>query len=278
MSPVRVFLVGFAAVMCATACGPFQRSGHSATPERPIRVVTYNIHAGHGDLARTAETIRAMSPDMVALQEVDVHWSERSGFVDQVATLASALGMEARFAPIYSLPNRDNSAVTREFGVAFLSRHRIVTWRNDTLTRLSTQDSNAVPSPAPGLLEAVVDVGGSRIHVLNTHLDYRADPRVRRTQATEMAAVIARVAEPLMVFGDFNASPDAAELAPLFARLRDAWPADSGSGFTYPADKPAKRIDYVLVSRDFRVVAARVPVTEASDHRPVVVDIAWRRD
>jgi endonuclease/exonuclease/phosphatase family metal-dependent hydrolase len=269
-------LIGAAAVVIG-ACGPFHHSGHGVS-DRSIRVVTYNIHAGHGDLARTAEAIRALSPDMVALQEVDVHWSERSGFVDQVAALASALGMEARFAPIYSLPNRDNSAAPREFGVALLSRHHIVTWRNDTLTRLSTQDSNAVPGPAPGLLEAVVDVGGSPVHVLNTHLDYRADPSVRRTQAGEMAAVIARVGGPLIVFGDFNATPDASELAPVFARLRDSWPADSGTGYTYPADRPAKRIDYVFVSPDFHVVAARVPVSDASDHRPVVVDLTWRRD
>lgn len=277
MAQVRVLLVGVAAIVSALACGPWHRSGRGAS-DRPIRVVTYNIHAGHGDLARTAETIRALSPDMVALQEVDVHWSERSGFADQVAALASALGMEARFAPIYSLPNRENSAVPREFGVALLSRHHIVSWRNDTLTRLSTQDSNAVPSPAPGLLEAVVDIGGSRIRVLNTHLDYRADPGVRRRQAVEMAAVIARVDEPLIVVGDFNAGPDAAELAPLFARLRDAWPPDSGLGYTYPADAPSKRIDYVLASRDFRTLSARVPVTESSDHRPVVVDLVLRRD
>src|SRR6185436_3971543 len=180
MSRVRVLLAGVLAIFAA-ACGPLHRSDPSG-PDRTIRVVTFNIHAGHGDLARTAETIRALSPDMVALQEVDVHWSERSGFVDQAAALAAALGMEARFAPIYSLPNRDNSAVPREFGVALLSRHHIVTWRNDTLTRLSTQDSNAVPGRAPGLLEALVDVDGSRVRVLNTHLDYRADPSVRRTQ------------------------------------------------------------------------------------------------
>jgi len=274
MSQVRVLLVGAASAIAA-ACHPFHRSG---APDQTIRVMTYNIHAGHGDLSRTAETIRALSPDMVALQEVDVHWAERSGFVDQAAALAAALGMEARFAHIYRLPNRDNSAVPREFGVALLSRHHIVTWRNDTLTRLSTQDSNAVPAPAPGLLEAVVDVGGRRVHVFNTHLDYRADPGVRRTQAGEMARALARVSEPLIVFGDFNASPDAPELAPVFERLRDAWPRDSGNGYTYPADVPAKRIDYVLTSRDFRIVGARVPQSDASDHRPVVVDLVLRPD
>src|SRR6185436_1724782 len=179
LSQGRVLLAVAAAHFMGAPCRPWRRS---PAVDQSIRVMTYNHHAGHGDLARTAEAIRALSPDMVALQEVDVHWAERSGFMDQVAALASALGMEARFAPIYSLPNRDNSAVPREFGVAFLSRHHIVTWRNDTLTRLSTQDSNAVPGRAPGLLEALVDVDGSRVRVLNTHLDYRADPSVRRTQ------------------------------------------------------------------------------------------------
>jgi endonuclease/exonuclease/phosphatase family metal-dependent hydrolase len=276
MPQFRPLLAGCAAFFLVAACRPVLRSDPPA--QRSIRVVTYNIHAGHGDLTRTAETIRALSPDMVALQEVDVHWSERSKFVDQVAALASSLGMEARFAPIYNLPNRDNRDTPREFGVAFLTRHHIVTWRNDTLTRLSTQDSNATPAPAPGLLEAVVDVRGAHVRVFNTHLDYRADPSVRSRQAREMAAALAGVREPLIVFGDMNASPDAPEIVPLFERLRDAWPADSGFGYTYPADVPVKRIDYVLISRDFNVVSARVPASDASDHRPVVVDLVLRRD
>ena len=42
-------------------------------PETTLRVMTYNIHAGHGDIDRTAATIRALSPDIVGLEEVDVH-------------------------------------------------------------------------------------------------------------------------------------------------------------------------------------------------------------
>jgi endonuclease/exonuclease/phosphatase (EEP) superfamily protein YafD len=93
-----------------------------------------------------------------------------------------------------------------------------------------------------------------------------------------MARAIARVNEPLLVFGDFNATPNAPELAPLLERLHDAWPSASGNGYTYPADTPVKRIDYVLTSRDFTIVAARVPVSDASDHRPVVVDLILHRD
>ncbi|QCV56719.1 hypothetical protein FA954_13485 (plasmid) [Thermoactinomyces vulgaris] len=34
---------------------------------------------------------------------MDKHWSSRSGFVDQAAVLGGKLGMQVRFAPIYSL-------------------------------------------------------------------------------------------------------------------------------------------------------------------------------
>ena len=78
---------------------------------------------------------------------------------------------------------------------------------------------------------------------------------------------------PPLVFGDLNATPDAPELQPLLHRLRDAWPGSGAAGFTHPANAPTKRIDYVLVPSHFHVRFAFVPVTEASDHWPVVVDL-----
>jgi len=242
-------------------------------PAPLLRVMTYNIQSGHGNLEATAAAIRAAAPDLVALQEVDVHWAERSSFADQATMLGERLHMAARFAHIYRIAGADSGKPPREFGVALLSRHPIIGWRNDTLTRLSTQDTNPSPAPAPGLLEATVDLHGTAIRVFNTHLDYRSDPRVRRQQVSEMLAYIGAASTPTLVFGDLNAPPDAPELAPLFARLRDAWPASAGPGFTYPADKPAKRIDYVLTSGHFRVRSANVVATEASDHRPVVVEL-----
>lgn len=236
--------------------------------------MTYNIQSGHGNLEATAEAIRAEHPDVVALQEVDVHWAERSRFADQAAILARRLGMTVRFAPIYRIPAAAAGSPIREFGVALLTRFPVASWRNDTLTRLSTQDPNPVPSPAPGLLEATLDVRGTRVRVLNTHLDYRADPRVRRQQVLEMVVYVRATSEPTIVCGDLNATPDAPELAPLLAHLHDAWSAGRGPGFTYPADAASKRIDYVLVSPQFNVVAASVPDTQASDHRPVIVDLS----
>jgi endonuclease/exonuclease/phosphatase family metal-dependent hydrolase len=244
--------------------------------ERALRVMTYNIQSGHGALDGTIAAIRESAPDVVALQEVDVHWADRSAFADQATILGERLAMSVRFARIYRIPNVDPAAPPREFGVALLSKFPIVAWRNDTITRLSTQDTSPVPGPAPGLLEARLDAGGTTIRVFNTHLDYRGDPSVRRLQVSEMLRAIDASSMPTIVFGDLNAASDAPELAPLMRRLRDAWPASAGPGFTYPAENPVKRIDYVLVSSEFDVRSATVPATEASDHRPVVVDLVLR--
>jgi len=244
-----------------------------APSQRHLRVMTYNIQSGGGDLARVAAVIRAANPDLAALQEVDVHWADRSAFVDEAEALSSQLGMQVRFARIYRLPPLTQGQPMREFGVALLSKLPIVEFRNDSLTRLSTQEEHPVPTRMPGLLEAFADVNGVRVRVFDTHLDYRADPAVRTQQVAEMLARIDSSRTPTIVFGDLNAGPQSAELQPLLARLHDAWPAGDGPGFTYPATAPAKRIDYVLTSPDFRVVHAEVLATAASDHRPLVVDL-----
>lgn len=264
-----------ALTLACSGCWRVGRATHGEVAGRAatLRVMTYNIQSGHGNLKATATAIRAAHPDVVALQEVDVHWAERSGFTDQAATLGKELGMNVRFAPIYRIPAGAGRPV-REFGVALLTTFPVVGFRNDTLTRLSTQVPNPTPAPAPGLLDATLDVHGVRVRVLNTHLDYRADSSVRRQQVSDMLADIGGTNAPTILCGDLNASPNASELAPLFARLHDTWAATLGNGFTYPADVPTKRIDYVLVSRHFSVRDATVPDTQASDHRPVIVNLS----
>jgi endonuclease/exonuclease/phosphatase family metal-dependent hydrolase len=267
-------LAGFLALLAVVACAHLQSAAGS---EIPLRVMSYNIRFGNGNLDGTAAAIRASAPDVVGLQEVDVHWAERSNFVDQATALGQQLQMQVRFARIYQLPAAQAQQSPREFGVALLSRFPIVDWRNHVITRLSTQETNPVPAPLPGFLEATLDVGGVKVRVFDTHLDYRSDPRVREQQVKEMLAYIGDPSSPTLLFGDLNAPPDAPEIQPLLQLLHDAWPVSAGPGLTDPADEPRKRIDYVLVSNHFRIRSASVPITLASDHRPVVVDLLLRR-
>ncbi|MEU6714590.1 endonuclease/exonuclease/phosphatase family protein [Nonomuraea sp. NPDC046802] len=247
-----------------------------------LRVATYNIHAGAGedgrfDVARQVEAIRSLNADVIALQEVDVHWDARSEWRDLASELATALGMRVFFGPIYDSDPPADGKPRKQYGNAILSKYPILYTQNHSITRLSTQTPNPVPEPAPGFPEVVVNAKGAQVHVYGTHLDYRGDPTVRRLQVADTLKIMAERGgqDPQILLGDFNARPDAPELAPLWTELTDTMAGKPD--MTYPAKTPDRRIDYVAVSRSVRVRATQVPSTLASDHLPVVADITVKR-
>ena len=248
-------------------------------PDMTVRVMSYNIHSGIGmdgryDADRIADVIRSAGADIVGLQEADVHWGERSRYDDTPRRLADRLGMHLFFAPIYTLAPEDGKAHERQFGVALLSKFPIVRAENRRLTRLSTQDAHAAPSPMPGFLEAVLDVKGTPLTVYVTHLDFRSDPAIRSVQVDEMLDMMARRDGLKLLIGDFNARPDAAELCPLFSAMRDTWTeVKRDPGFTFPADAPDRKIDYILAGPGLCTVSSAIVDSDASDHRPIVAEL-----
>lgn len=279
-------LAGFAAALTLTLAPPGTAAARGSQHPHPVslRVMTFNIHAGAGedgvfDLDRTAAAIRAQHPDVVGLQEVDQNWDARSDFVDEPAALARALHMHVFFGPIYDLPPATPGAPDRRYGVAILSRYPVLHAVDHEITRLSTQDPNPVPAPAPGFPEVVINARGAHVHVFDTHLDYRADPSVRAMQAADTVRIMRAAGGQQILVGDLNAEWDAPELAALpDSGLVDAWDATGQpDGATYPAPAPTARIDHITVTPGVRVLDATVPVTLASDHRPVVADLLVRR-
>ncbi|MER7248352.1 glycoside hydrolase family 3 N-terminal domain-containing protein [Kribbella sp. NPDC000426] len=264
--------------------------GHGLTfdpKQTRLTVASYNIHAGAGednvfDLDRTAQALKALDADVIGLQEVDVHWDARSQWLDTLSELATKLGMHSAFAPIYDFDPPAAGQPRRQYGVGLLSRFPLIRTENHPITRLSTQDPNPVPAPAPGFLEAELEIRGRRVHVYCTHLDYRADPAVRQLQVADTLRILAqdRKKDLQVLVGDFNAEADAPELAGLWTRLRDSWTAAGstvGGPNTYPAVAPNKRIDFVTVGTSLNVLRAEVPAQQAaSDHRPMIADLSFR--
>lgn len=249
-----------------------------------VRVMTFNIHAGIGsdgqyDIARIADAIAQADADVVGLEEVDVHWGERSAYEDEVKRLAEWLHMYAFFAPIYTLAPDRAGQQPRQYGLAVLSRYPIVRAENHLITRLSTQTPDPVPEPAPGFPEVLINVKGIKLSFYATHLDYRADPTVRARQVQDMLAIMAQNPNPRKILvGDMNAEPDAPELAPLYQKLKDAWLIHGEDpGKTYPALQPEKRIDQILTAPMLAVRSAFRLDTLASDHLPVVADVVLTR-
>ena len=264
-----MIVMAAALLVSGVACASLSAAGR----DQSLRVMSYNIQYGNEGIDSVIAVINAEKPDIVGLQELDVHWDARSRFVNQAELLAKGTGMHYRFARIYQIPNADASKPPREFGVGLLSRYPITSFRNHIITRLSTQEENPVPKPLPGFLEAILDVNGTKVRILDVHLDFRRDPAVRRQQVADMLAAMGETVMPTLMFGDMNARPDAPELEPLFQKLHDSWNYTQGPGLTGPARNPAGKIDYVLMSDEFKVSKAWVPRVYASDHFPVVVDL-----
>ncbi|WP_229683091.1 endonuclease/exonuclease/phosphatase family protein [Virgibacillus oceani] len=247
-----------------------------------LNVMTFNIHAGIGsdgvyDINRTAETIRSSGADIVGLQEVDVNWGYRSNFDDQVQYLAEKLDMHAFFAPIYNQEPLNEGEPRRKYGLAVLSNYPIIKAKNYEITRLSTQDANPVPGPAPGFPGVLINVKGIHVPFYVTHLDYRGDPYIREMQVDDMLNIISEQKNAILV-GDMNAAPDAPELKPLFERFQDVWTmAGKGDGYTYPETSPEKRIDYILTSPNSTISNTNVIDSIASDHLAVTTEVTLTR-
>jgi endonuclease/exonuclease/phosphatase family metal-dependent hydrolase len=250
-------------------------AGSRALAPVPARVLVYNIHAGKDargadSLVGVAELVRSSGADVVLLQEVD-KGTRRSGNVDQPAVLAGRTGFYAAFG---SALDYDGG----KYGVAILSRWPIV---SDTLLHLpvTPPQQRAGGSYEPrGALRVVVASPRGRLTIINTHLDASSDDRYRRQEADSIISLVAqaRRSEHMVIAGgDFNSTPESIVQTNVRRDgLRDAWSeCASGDGFTYPDAAPVKRIDYLFLTGDIRCASARVIVTHASDHQPLLVEL-----
>lgn len=236
-----------------------------------IRVLTYNIHHGEGvdgkfNLARIAGIIKAVSPDVVALQEVDQNTARASG-ADQPAELARLTGMDVAFGQNIDFQGGG-------YGTAVLSKLPVKAHASVKLPSLYDGEQRGVQ-----LLDLGAP-GDPGLVFLCTHFDHRPDDRERMASAELVNELAGKYGNRLMILaGDLNAEPDSRVIRELEKRWQvaggDAKSQADGAGrlLTHPSDKPRKWIDFVLVrpAERWQVVEVRVldePV--ASDHRPLL--------
>ena len=216
------------------------------------------------DLARIAGVINAQHPDLVGLQEVD-RGVERTQRIDEIAEIARMTKMDYAFA--FNLRYQGG-----QYGVAILSRLPIMA----TDHRLY---KNTREAERRGFIRAEVRVNGYTVNFVTTHLDYQyEDGRV--FEAEQLLAALKDVKGPLILVGDFNDVPAGGAYKLVSEQFGDAWAANRADdpGFSYPADKPAKRIDYIWFRRadPIRTKRSWIVNTLASDHVPVVADLEIR--
>jgi endonuclease/exonuclease/phosphatase (EEP) superfamily protein YafD len=228
-------------------------------PPRPIppdavrvRVLVLNVHTESSSFDRVRRLIQDVQPDVVGLVEVDERWLR--GVAPAVASYAGRL----------EKPRADN------FGVALYTRAPLV----GAIEELG----GALPSAV-----ASVEVGGARLSIVLVHPLPPVTATEYAAQRDELDAVASRareIAGPVVVMGDFNATPWSRPYRRLLAR---SGLCDSRAGFgiqaTFPAASTLLRIpiDHLLASCPVGITGRRVERDVGSDHLPVVIDLAVPR-
>ena len=227
----------------------------SATADPPagerLTVMSVNLNNDHGEPAGFLEIVEEASPDLVLLVEFSPGWDAAA----------------ERLAADY--PHQVKAPRSGVFGIALLSRFPLIERRVFEL----------VTTPA---IDVRIERPGGRVRVIGVHLvpPTSADrARARNRQLEALATLTRRESDPLIVLGDFNATP----YSPFFsAYLRDSELRDSRSArgwdFSWPTFLPILGIpiDHCLVSEQFAVLDHRRGRAFGSDHYPVTAELVLR--
>lgn len=253
-----------------------------------MRLATFNILHGRSladgrvDLDRLRRAVREIDADVLAMQEVDLD-QPRSEMADLTAVAAEAMGaVSHRFvAALAGTPGATwISATGREqpgtasYGIALLSRCPVSDWQVLRLPRIPVRFPMYLPGPNKwaivreeprAVVVARVDTPSGPLTVANTHLSFV--PGWNRVQLRRLRRDLAGLPGPRVLMGDLNLRPPGPANLTGYRSLAGA--------ATFPAAAPTHQLDYVLTDDDsISVLSHETPMTELSDHLPLVVEVA----
>lgn len=228
-----------------------------------LKVVSYNIQ-GHAaskradHIPKIAETIAALTPDVIGLQEVHCR-TKASSLVDQAEQIAKLTGLNLFFGRSCAMEGGD--------------------YGNAVLTRGTIESARVHPLPGSGeprsLLEANLILDGGKFLFFVTHLAAwgRLLRNARLSQIAALGDITARGADPHVLVGDFNVPPPAEELRVLLSHGHLRAVGDTRDP-TFPMTQ--QRLDYVFCDPRWEFVSGEVVKRGPSDHWPLVANLVLR--
>ncbi|GEP96694.1 endonuclease/exonuclease/phosphatase family protein [Chitinophaga cymbidii] len=243
-------------------------------PLGAIRYMTYNIHAaappalpGTTDLNAIADVIKQANPDIVFLQEVDKNTGRNGYSGDQAAELAAMTQMNFTF--FSAIPYQRGF-----YGVAVLSKYPLKGIKKYLLPKELPEHEQRV------LGVAMVDLPGvDSIAVAVTHLQHNS-AAARVLQINKVAEILGAIRQPLLLGGDMNEKPDAADFFSVFDGAFTRTCMGVNCPNTFSAQVPSSIIDYLAFrpAQAFTISTHQV-INEraASDHLPVLAELKFNR-
>jgi len=229
-------------------------------PAAALRVVTWNVHGCAAGLTPVVEELRRLDADVICLQEAEVGTTHTGG-VDQADTIARQLGMHHYAA---------GSELTDGGGqcMAILYRHELC----------DPGDLDAGTGRIYGVT-AVIEWQGRSLHIASVHLTstHRRELKhavqttgSRLEEATDLAHRAEEWSAGYIIAGDLNSFPG----MPAYDALARRFPRSATTQPTYPSSAPTVSIDQIFCSPGLHMEQPVVGDTMASDHLPVVAEIA----
>ena len=218
-----------------------------------MRVLSWNLHGLRDDTAALAEVVRRLDPDVMCVQEAPKYLRWRA----KTAALARDCGL-------FYVTGGGTTG-----GTALLAHLRV-----DVERSAERALSRQLGWPDRGVAAAVVRKSGAELGVASLHLPLHEDQRLDHVRRA-VDVLRAGGAEHLFAAGDLNERPGRSAWTWLEQQgMRDLGP---GSGHTFPARRPDRRIDGAFATAGVEVLGYEVPdgaaVERASDHRPVLISV-----
>ncbi len=208
-------------------------------------------------LSGITEFIRAESPDVVGLIEVDTG-SIRTGKLNQADYIAKQLGHYSTYQTKYGADSFNQfMPIVRKQGNAFLSGP------SAHAERFHYFDT--------GIKRLIIELELAEVCVFLVHLSLKY--RHRQYQLRYLHDLIEKSTKPVIVAGDFNTFWGNHEIY-LFMRAAGLRSANTAGLPSFPARIPRVELDFILVSPGIEVTNFRVPDVRFSDHRPIVCDLS----
>ena len=197
--------------------------------------------------------LRAHAPEILGLQEVNKGHTS-GAYTDLFRLYQQAMPGQWFFGDAHY-----------GFGNSLLSRFKVVHSENRVF--------QAKDMLKRACLINTLEVNGQPVTVMVTHVSHLEAPNpVRQAQVAELSAWIQELKTPWILIGDFNATPDSAEVQQLAALSHPVYQQNPDwlKTFSFPAIRPNRRIDYIFFSKDFELERMAVLDNQgSSDHRPV---------
>ncbi len=264
MKRLLILMAFLAGIASCPSCTEGEKATHT--------LMTYNVGAfgkyTENSIPSVASVILQNGAEVVCLNELDSCNRRHDTF--QLRSLADSLGgWQYHFAR--AIPYAGGA-----YGNGIVSRDGILNSFTLPLPRGDGREERSV---------AVVETPS--MIVASAHLDY-ATPDSQIAQARLINAWFSEnyssSAKPVFLLGDMNAEPHSSTPNAVTV-LEEQWERLSTDDATFPSVNPQKCIDYVFRLRNsapVEVLEAKVltqaeglDISEASDHLPVLVRLAW---